>query len=370
VPWGGAGGPAAGQPGLGATAAGELLLAQPPAERRHYRLAAATGAGEPWITRPPLPTDLAYPPGRQPRLEALAQQWRPLPTAAARLAAARAWFMAQPFRYSRRPGLLPERAGLDVFLFERRQGFCGHYASAFTALMRAAGVPARLVSGYRGGSWVRPLGGSPFLDLRQSDAHAWSEVWLPERGWTRVDPSAWIAAAALEAEGPSPAWSWWQRQWWGLDAAWTRWWLGFDRSDQEALQRRLLGDRRDRLGWLLLALVMLLLPPAVGLVRLLAPGAGPPDRLRQRLERALGSLARQGLAPAPGEPLLVFSRRAALARPELARPLRALSVSYGQLRWARLSPARRRARRRRLRWAAGTLARQNGSRSRGRGDGL
>jgi transglutaminase-like putative cysteine protease len=121
-----------------------------------------------------------------------------LATPEQRLAAAKQWVTQQDFSYSRTPGT---QRGLDVFLFERREGFCGHYASAFTALMRAAGVPARVVSGYLGGTWVRPLSGAPYLDLRHSNAHAWSEVWLPGQGWQRIDPSAWAAAPASRAEG-------------------------------------------------------------------------------------------------------------------------------------------------------------------------
>ena len=82
---------------------------------------------------------------------------------------AKQWFTQQDFRYSRTPGT---QRVLDVFLFKRREGFCGHYASAFTALMRAAGVPARVVSGYLGGTWVRPLSGGPYLDLRTRAGNA------------------------------------------------------------------------------------------------------------------------------------------------------------------------------------------------------
>ena len=92
--------------------------------------------------------------------------------------------------------------------------------------MRAAGVPSRVVSGYRGGRVVRPLSGAPYLDIRQSDAHAWSEVWLEGQGWSRVDPTTWVqridASARLWSERSdqsfsAPWWRWLQWQWWGLD---------------------------------------------------------------------------------------------------------------------------------------------------------
>ncbi len=356
VPWDGQGAPAAAQPDLQTTARGELRSRRPPTQRRHYRLAEATAAGgAAWRRQPPSPLTLSLPRGGEPRLEALAATWARLPTPEQRLAAAEAWFRRQPFRYSLSPGALPQRGGLDAFLFERRVGFCGHYASAFTALMRAAGVPARVVSGYRGGSWVRSLGGSAYLDLRQSDAHAWSEVWLPRQGWVRVDPTQWI-----RADSPAPAapalLTWWQRQWWGLDVAWTRWWLGFDRQEQEALLRRWLGERRTAVGWLLLALMGGLLPLLLALLRLGGRGEGG-DPGRQLLARALAPLANLGLAPAPGETLAAFGQRATAARPDLAQPLAALVGSYDRLRFAPLSPARRRARWQRLRWAARRLRR-------------
>jgi hypothetical protein len=182
-------------------------------------------------------------------------------------------------------------------LFERRLGFCGHYASAFSALMRAAGVPSRVVSGYLGGRWVVPLGGASYLELRQSDAHAWSEVWLPGQGWQRLDPSSWVqATGAVGAGSQSPAQagagSWLQRQWWGLDMAWSRWWLGFDQSRQEALLNWLLGERRWALGWLILAGLAAGL--ATGLVLLQRRGERHGDHLARDPGRSVAPAASPG----------------------------------------------------------------------------
>ena len=119
--------------------------------------------------------------------------FRSLPSDRERLEALERWFRSQPFRYSLRPGSVTD---LDAFLFDRQVGFCGHYASAVAALMRSADVPARVVSGYLGGVQVQPIGGSAYLDLRQSDAHAWVEVWLEGSGWQQVDPTLWIDRSA------------------------------------------------------------------------------------------------------------------------------------------------------------------------------
>ena len=88
-----------------------------------------------------------------------------------------------------------EPNSVDDFLFNTRRGFCEHFASAFTMLARAAGIPARVVTGYQGGEF-NPMSG--YLIVRQSDAHAWSEVWLEGRGWVRVDPTAAVAPERIE----------------------------------------------------------------------------------------------------------------------------------------------------------------------------
>lgn len=104
------------------------------------------------------------------------------------------YFRQQPFYYTLYPPLLEDNP-VDEFLFESRRGFCEHYASSFVTLMRVAGIPARLVTGYQGGE-INPLGGH--LVVRQSDAHAWAEVWLDGAGWVRIDPTAAVAPERVE----------------------------------------------------------------------------------------------------------------------------------------------------------------------------
>src|SRR5207302_793765 len=99
------------------------------------------------------------------------------------------FFRTQGFRYSLSPGEY-KRNDLDEFLFRRRAGFCEHYAASFATLMRLAGIPARLVVGYLGGEY-NDLGG--FFLVRQADTHAWCEVWIPENGWMRIDPTTAVA---------------------------------------------------------------------------------------------------------------------------------------------------------------------------------
>ncbi len=369
LPWGGQGMPL--DPALTLQADGGLRNDRPPIERRAYALT-GTDAPAAWQRRAAPAAALAYPAGANPRLEALGRSWLTAGLAPPeRLSAAQRWLQARPFRYSMTPGTLPRQAPLDAFLFEQREGFCEHYAAAFTALMRAAGVPARLVSGYLGGTWVPQLGGGGYLDLRQSDAHAWSEVWLDGEGWRRVDPTAWIAPARLltppagaaqRATGPRGALGWLERQWRGLDLRWTGWLLGFDRRAQERLLERLLGARQGAAGLLLLAALGVALALALPLLRWGGGGAG--DGLRRELERALRRLQRLGCERRPGEDLPSYCRRCGRRWPPLAADLEILSRSYERLRfgpppagperWAELAELR--AAGRRLRQLGGRCA--------------
>jgi transglutaminase-like putative cysteine protease len=335
VPWNGAGSPATRQ--LRLNGRGEVVHRGAAGQRRAYAISDAASP-RPWHQVRPGPELVELPRGRNPRLEALGKSWAsgsPLE----RLRKVERWMRDQPFRYTRQPGLLPVVAPMDAFLFERQEGFCGHFASAVSALLRAAGLPARVVSGYQGGSWVQPVSGPGYLDLRQSDAHAWSEVWIEGVGWVGVDPSLWATGGGeattsmVEAGGLNPL-RWLVRQWWGLDLAWTRWWLGYDARSQEALLQRLLGDDRDALGLLVLALVGVTL--AAGLVVLRwQQRRGEGDPQRRELDRCLLALAREGWLPRAGETLPQLAARLRERWPELEPELGAFVACYGAQRFGR-----------------------------------
>ncbi|MCW8830019.1 MAG: DUF3488 and transglutaminase-like domain-containing protein, partial [Gammaproteobacteria bacterium] len=104
------------------------------------------------------------------------------------------YFRTEPFRYTLSPPLLGGDA-MDDFIFRSQQGFCEHYSSAFVYLMRAAGVPARVVIGYQGGTF-NPV--DDYMIVRQSDAHAWTEVWLDDKGWVRIDPTAAVSPDRID----------------------------------------------------------------------------------------------------------------------------------------------------------------------------
>ena len=165
------------------------------------------------------------------RVRDLAQDWRDASAGDDRLVvqAALDHFRRQPFVYTLNPPLL-ESDPVDEFLFDTRRGFCEHYSASFTILMRLAGIPTRVVTGYQGGEF-NDLGG--YLVVRQADAHAWTEVWIKEHGWTRVDPTAAVAPERIERpidntpglEGVAIRFlrdnpSFFLKQWWYMESVW------------------------------------------------------------------------------------------------------------------------------------------------------
>lgn len=199
---------------------------------------------------------LQLPANITPRVRDLVKEWQTThSTNEALVGAALQHFNQQPFVYTLQPPILQNNP-VDEFLFESRKGFCEHYATTFTVLMRLAGIPARVVVGYQGGE-LNPHGGH--LIIRQSDAHAWSEVWLPDKGWTRVDPTAAIAPERIErsidpfrsSEGEPVLFRvdnlgfiselarnarWWKDN---MQLNWYRWIVGYNRNTQNTFLNNL-----------------------------------------------------------------------------------------------------------------------------------
>lgn len=213
------------------------------------------------------------------------------------------------FSYTLEPPLLG-RDSVDEFLFDSRLGYCEHYASAFAVLMRALDVPARVVTGYQGGE-MNPVDG--FMTVRQSDAHAWVEVWLAGRGWTRVDPTSVVAPVRIEQglrelarqTGGGPLFTigagggaGWARlvqrlrfNWEALENSWNQWVLTYSAHQQMNLLESL-GLQPDwRVLAILLALAVSIVSAALAIVSLRHrvrrdPLAELEGRFRARLERA------------------------------------------------------------------------------------
>jgi transglutaminase-like putative cysteine protease len=229
-------------------------------------------------------------------------------------------FHAEPFYYTLEPPALGSNP-VDRFLFDTRRGFCEHYASAFTVLMRAAGIPARVVLGYQGGE-RNPVG--DYLIVRQSDAHAWSEVWLAGEGWVRVDPTAAVAPERIELgiadslfggaaanwgfDTPSRLWHRIRLSWDALNANWNEWVLGYG-PDKQAQFMQWLGMETPKWRNMMLTLIALVVVLTLAVSTLMMWRYRPPrpDRASQLYGRFV---AASRLQPAIGETPAAFARRA------------------------------------------------------------
>lgn len=266
---------------------------------------------------------LQLPQQANPRTQELASDWRRRTSDPIALAQrALSFYRNEGFAYTLSPPLLGSDS-VDAFLFDSRRGFCEHFAGSFVTLMRAAGVPARVVLGYQGAE--RSQVGDYFI-VRQSDAHAWAEIWVEGGGWRRIDPTAAVAPdrielnldAALEQRGEQRelAWSgqwaigeWIGARWDFLNMQWDRWILAYGPELQRALLSRIgLGDWQ-RMLLALTALIAVLM----AIIATLAVRANlrdrPTDPLAREWQRIVRRLNRCGLEVAANEgPLDVAAR--------------------------------------------------------------
>lgn len=325
--------------GLSATLTANLR--EPLIQRRRFTLAAALeyrhNADEaPAVLR----RNLDLPPGFHPQTRALARSWQDTDPDPERLVRrALNLFNEQPFVYTLSPPLLGQQP-VDEFLFATRRGFCEHYASAFVVLMRAAGVPARVVTGYQGGE-TNPVDG--FVVVRQSDAHAWAEVWLAGRGWVRVDPTAAVSPARIESGivGALPAGEAlpamiqlradWLRtlrfRWEALENSWNQYVLGYNPERQRAFLSRLGMAKPD---WQSMGTALAVVCGAL----LLALAAwnihhrAPADAAMRLWRKALRRLAARKVHCAPWEPPLAIVRRLEHDAPDLAPAFAEVARTY------------------------------------------
>lgn len=289
---------------------------------------------------------LELPASFNPRTLALGQEWRQRygNDNAAIVQAALNLFHDGGFRYTLAPAPLG-RHSVDDFLFDTREGFCEHYSSSFTVLMRAAGIPARVVTGYQGGYWNK-LG--DYLLVRNSDAHAWSEAWLAGRGWVRVDPTGAVrpervSLGAAAAAGDQLAWyrnDWLQgvRNHWDIvNRMWDKGVIGFDALRQRGLLTPFgIRDTDTATLGMLLAISSVLFI-ALGLAWALLRRRTR-DPLRDALRVLERKLAHGGIARRPAEGPQHYLSRAARALPGQREELAKLMRSYLELRYAHDEP--------------------------------
>jgi protein-glutamine gamma-glutamyltransferase len=332
---------------------GEIYAAAPVRNRVLYEMASVTNPvarvdEDPrWLARA-----LRLPPGFNPRARALAQEWRGAARSDADvLARALAFLQQGRFVYTLEPPLLGVNS-VDEFLFDTREGFCEHFSSAFTFLMRAAGVPARVVTGYQGGELN---GVDRILTVRQSDAHAWSEVYLRGRGWVRVDPTAAAMPSRVQsglaralpqnAHLPfmlRPEMEWLRHaraRWEALAYRWNVWVLAYNPARQRELMFALgmrSADWRGMTATLFTLLGILTLALLAWSLRRVVR----PDPVQKAWRTFCRKLAARGIERAGHEGPRDYSARAARALPASRRAILRIASLYISLRYgARASRA-------------------------------
>ena len=252
------------------------------------------------------------------------------------------------FTYTLTPGVY-EGDPVDEFWLDRKVGFCEHFATSFVVVLRAMGIPARLVTGYQG---VDPRVEDGFYVVRQSNAHAWAEYWNPQRGWVRADPTAAVAPDRIERgraiqpaasvignamNAVSPGMVESLRAWREtMDNRWKEWVLGYNRNAQFDLLKKIgVGTPdSDDLGRLLTGLISLAAVFGAGAAWWDSHRRTPGQRQTRRLESALRALQAHGVQVAvhesPGVVAASLRNRFGALAQDLARRLDALErLRYG-----------------------------------------
>lgn len=341
--------PVAGPPNARFTATGEMLARHKVQQRRLYHVRSVLHYRfQPHLSAAVRKRNLALPRHIDPRSRKLVHKWQQQGLEGAALARRiLAFFHRQPFYYTLKPPPLSGNNRVDQFLFNTRHGFCEHYASAFTVLMRMAGTPARVVTGYLGGE-INQDGN--YLIVRQSDAHAWSEIWLAGRGWVRFDPTAAIARQRIQTDAGAPLsgrdtatynsfgasllhrlslrWDW-------VQATWEQTLLSYGPRLQTAFLSRFgLPDWRSMILALTVLVMGFLSLLGVVLMWQARPRGPRRDGAARAWERFCRKLAKQGLPRARHEGPRDYARRVARARPALSDEVHAIADLYIELHYS------------------------------------
>lgn len=336
---------------IGFTRDFRLINRKPVRNRFHYRVKSyprhttEAGALPDWR----LQRELQLPSGFNPESIDIAKNWyREAGNTQAYIQRVLQYFNEE-FTYTLEPPLLGLHS-VDEFLWQTKRGFCEHYSSSFVFMMRAAGIPARVVVGYQGGE-INPL--NNYLLVHQYDAHAWAEVHLGAQGWVRVDPTAAVAPERVE-RSLQDALSQQESllvsgvlslnryrhiellntlrlRWDALNYNWHRWVLNYDSQTQLDVLTRLLGKVDP------LRMSLFIIGTGTGILLLIAlgtfwlrrrPGLTPATSLYLRFVR---KLERIGFVRLPGETPGAFAKRVSTTRPDLKEHVRSVTDLYEEI---------------------------------------
>lgn len=297
--------------------------------------------------RPALDRALRLPPGANPRTTDFTKTLRQkFPDDKALMREVLLMFRNEKFFYTLSPPPLGDHP-VDEFLFQTRSGFCEHYASAFAVLMRASGIPARIVTGYQGGE-LNPVGN--YMIVRQADAHAWTEVWFRDQGWVRVDPTAAVSplrvdsgvAAALPrtdplpllARGGYPVLRQLRLTWDLLTNNWNQWVLGYTPERQRQLLSHVgIDDTTWRTLTVILVVATALIMLVLALFMLRRLRTVVHDPAKRAYLKFCSKLGHEGLPRDSSEGPSDYAARLARLRPELVPAVAAITKLYIALRY-------------------------------------
>lgn len=260
-------------------------------------------------------------------------------------------FRKEDFHYTLTPPLMEDNP-IETFLFETRYGFCSHYASAFVYLMRAAGIPARVVTGYQGGVY-NELGN--FLEIKQADAHAWTEVWLEDKGWVRFDPTAAVAPERVEKNidinslvpngvinyaapdsGGMAALNLLKqaRKLWGhIDYNWQRWVINYNNANQSNFLASFgINDFKTMVYWMMVIVGII---TAILSLFLLYQKPKHTDPVLKTYNRFLKKLGKKGIVKQTGEGPRDFADRIKPLLPERATQIDEITMAFIGLRYGK-----------------------------------
>jgi transglutaminase-like putative cysteine protease len=292
---------------------------------------------------------LRFDEARNPRTVALGREWAAAdPSPRAILRKAGQYFTSNGFTYTLEPPLLDKEHPYDDFVFNTRLGFCEHFAGSFVLLMRAAGIPARVVTGYQGGE-VNPLNNE--LIVRQADAHAWAEIWIRGDGWLRIDPTAVVSPvrvdggvnAALGPIGMLPtliaADKWGllanlRFAWQMMNSQWDQWIVGYNMDRQRQFFSNMGAHNIDwrTLGfWMWISTLVIGIIVAIGLR--LRDRRPPREAALVAWDRFCRKLAAAGLARAPHEGPMDYLARLKSTRPAIGERAEEITMRYVQARY-------------------------------------
>ncbi len=299
--------------------------------------------------------NLAIPLLRAPRLVAEAQRLRSITATDNELIAKVLQHIRQQnYRYTLKPPVLTDNS-LDQFYFDTKAGFCVHYASSFTFLMRAAGIPARLVTGYMGGEYNA---NGAYYSIYQYDAHAWSEVWLKDQGWVRIDPTAAVSPDRVEKgfsqvlfkeqsalTGNIFSWQNYRHIVWlnvirqqlnALDYQWTRWVIGYTPEKQFKLLQHWFGRFSALKLAMLVAFSMIIILFALWLTNRTKKIKVNRQPWQTMYQQALDKLAKHGFVKEPQKSVDEFSQLIRVKLPDVDDSFSKLSRCFIRLNYCLL----------------------------------